>query len=102
VYSRDRAAIGPLIAGISMVHEYPDREDTDAERLSELDAGGRELVVGYAEALAIRSTTRLAVELIRTDNRCSIDDAYLSLGIRARAAGTGLAGAATALLGHGI
>jgi len=101
VYGHDRAAMAPLIAGISFVHRHSASEAIDEGQLSELDAGGRELVVGYAEALGICNTVRRAIELIRTDNRCSTDDAYLSLCIRAGDAGTDLAEAATALITRG-
>jgi hypothetical protein len=66
-----------------------------------LDDGGRELVTGYAEALSVRATVRLAIELIRADNRCGADDAYLSLCIRAGEAGTDLAEAAVAFINKG-
>jgi GAF domain len=102
VYGHDRVAMAPLIAGISLVHLDPGPEATDGGQLSELDADSRELVVGYAEALSIRDTVRLAIELIRTSNRCSTDDAYLSLCIRAGDAGTDLAEAATALISRSI
>jgi hypothetical protein len=102
VYSHDRVAMGPLIAGILLVHGLPGPGDIDAALLSELDAGSRELVVGYAETLGIRNTIRLAIELIRTGNRCGTDDAYLSLCIRAGEAGTDLAEAATALISQAI
>ncbi|MEU4221348.1 GAF domain-containing protein [Actinoplanes sp. NPDC026623] len=102
LYSHDRAAMTPLIAGICTVHDHPDRDPAGDEHLAGLDAGGRELVAGYAEALSIRATVRLALELIRTDNRCSPDDAYLSLCIRAGEAGTDLAAAAAALINHNI
>jgi hypothetical protein len=101
VYSHDRVAMAPLIAGICAVHGHPGPEATDERQLSGLDAGGRELVTGYAEALSIRATVRLAIELIRSDNRCSTDDAYVSLCIRAGDAGTDLAEAATKLLSRG-
>jgi hypothetical protein len=101
VYGHDRVAMAPLIAGICSVHGHPDGEVSDDIMLSELDAGGRELVTGYAEALSVRATVRLAIELIRSDNRCSTDDAYLSLCIRAGDAGTDLAKAATALITRG-
>jgi GAF domain-containing protein len=102
VYSHDGPAMAPLIAGISLVHGHAGPEATDGEHLSELDAGSQELVLGYAESLRIRNTIRLAVELIRTGNRCSTEDAYLSLCIRAGEAGTDLAEAATALISQSI
>jgi hypothetical protein len=102
VYSHDRAAMAPLIAGICSVHGHPAGEVIDEIHLSGLDAGGRELVAGYAEALSIRADVRLAVELIRSGYRCSADDAYLSLCIRAAQAGTNLAEAAAALISRGL
>jgi hypothetical protein len=101
VYSHDRVAMAPLIAGICSVHGHPGGEIIEEAHLSGLDAGGRELVAGYAEALSIRATVQLAIELIRAENRCSTDDAYLSLCIRAAQAGTDLAEAAAALINPG-
>ena len=98
VYSHDRVAMAPLIAGICSVHGHTDEEADDEAVLSELDPGGRELVAGYARALSVRATIRLAIELIRADNRCDADDAYLSLCISAGEAGTDLADAASDLL----
>jgi hypothetical protein len=98
VYGHDRVAMAPLIAGICSVHGHTDGEADDETLLSELDPGGRELVAGYAGALSVRATIRLAIELIRADYRCGADDAYLSLCIRAGETGTDLAEAATELL----
>jgi hypothetical protein len=102
VYSHDSAAMAPLIAGICAVHGHPGEPTIAEEQLAGLDPGGRELVIGYAEALSIRATIRLAIELIINGSRCSPDDAYLSLCIQAGEAGTDLAEAATELIGHGI
>ena len=101
VYSHDRVAMAPLIAGICSVHGQTHGETSDETLQSQLDEGARELVTGYAEALSVRATVQLAIELIRADNRCSADDAYLTLCIRAVDAGTDLAEAATALIGGG-
>ncbi|MFI5898137.1 GAF domain-containing protein [Actinoplanes sp. NPDC051513] len=101
VYSHDQAAMAPLIAAISSVHGHPARETTDKD-VSGLDDGGRELVAGYAEALSVRATIQLALDLIRAENRCSPDDAYLRLCIQAGEAGTDLAGTATTLISHGV
>jgi hypothetical protein len=98
VYSHDRDAMAPLIAGICSVHGHADEEADDETVLSGLDPGGRELVAGYARALSVRATIELAIEFIRADNRCDADDAYLSLCIRAGEAGTDLAEAASELL----
>jgi hypothetical protein len=99
VYGHDRAAMAPLIAGIELVHgDLPDTA-VDAGRLGDLDDGGRELIAAYADALDIRATIRLAIERIRSEMRCSADDAYLTLCIRASEAGADLAAAAVALVG---
>lgn len=102
VYSHDRAAMAPLIAAICSIHGHPAARETDEQALSELDEGGRDLVMGYAESLSARATIRLALELIRSQTRCSPDDAYLSLCIRAWGNGSDLAEAATALIGRGV
>jgi hypothetical protein len=101
VYGHDRVAMAPLIAGICSVHGHAGGELGDETLPSGLDAGGRELVTGYAAALGVRATVRLAIERISADNRCGTDDAYLSLCIRAGDAGTDLAEAATALINRG-
>lgn len=101
VYSHDQAAMAPLIDAIWSVHGNPAGETAD-EDISGLDEGGRELVTGYAETLAVRATVRLAIELIRAEYRCSPDDAYLSLCIRAAEAGTDLAATAAAVISHGV
>jgi hypothetical protein len=95
VYGHDRAAMAPLIAGICEVHDQPGHP-------AALDAGARELVSGYAEALNIRATIRLAIELIRLEFRCGADDAYLTLCLRASEAGTGLAEVAARLVSQVI
>jgi hypothetical protein len=102
LYGRDRAAMAPLINGICLVHGDPGAEAADDEQLAGMDAGGRELLAGYAEALSVRATIRLAIEVIRSANRCSPDDAYVSLCLRAGEAGIDLAEAATAVLSSGI
>ncbi len=98
VYSHDHAAMAPLIAAILTVHGHPARPLTTEEELDELDEGGRELVTGYAQALTVRATIQLAIEVIRAENHCGRDDAYLSLCIQAAEAGTGLGEAAAVLV----
>lgn len=94
VYSHDRAAMAPLITAICAVHR-----DLEAEiSLSGLDTGGQELLAGYTAALGVRATVRLALALISDRNRCSADDAYLSLCIQAGETGTNLGEAAAAVI----
>ncbi|MFF5077390.1 GAF domain-containing protein [Actinoplanes sp. NPDC000266] len=102
VYSRDRVAMAPLIAGICLVHgRLTEAEVADAQ-LAALDPGGRELVEGYTEALGIRATIRLAVQLIRAAAGCGDREAYLTLCARADEAGTDLAETAATLVGEGL
>jgi hypothetical protein len=100
VYGHDRAAMAPLIAGVLAVHGHPAGQADQEQAMAGLDAGSLDLVNGYAEALSIRATIRFALELIRSGNRCSAEDAYVLLCIRAGEAETDLAEAATALIGQ--
>ncbi|XVV09868.1 GAF domain-containing protein [Actinoplanes sp. CA-131856] len=97
VYSRDHVAMAPLIAGICLVHG----ERADA-RLDALEPGGRELVEGYTEALSVRATIRMAIQLIRAAAGCGGDEAYLALCARAGEAGTDLAEAAAKVVGEAL
>jgi hypothetical protein len=94
LYGHDGAAMAPLIAQICAVQGYPVEDTAGVEDTSGFDEGGRDLVAGYAEALSVRATIRLALEVIRRGNRCSTEDAYVSLCLRAGEAGTGLGEAA--------
>jgi hypothetical protein len=102
VYGHDRAAMAPLIAGICAVHGLSAEQDVNDALMAGLDPGGRELVTGYAESLSIRAGIRLAIEIIKTSSRCSTQDAYLSLCVRAGEAGTDLAAAATTLINQDL
>ena len=93
VYGPDRGAMAPLIAAVRSLHG-----DHAGDAPAGLDEGARELVAGCAEALAVRATIRLAVDMIAAGLRCTPDDAYLSLCIRAGAADLGLAAAAEQLI----
>ncbi|SNY69429.1 GAF domain-containing protein [Paractinoplanes atraurantiacus] len=102
VYSRDRVAMAPLIAGICLVHGRLTEAEVAEAQVAALDPGGRELVEGYAEALDVRATIRLAIQLIRAAADCGGDEAYLALCTRAGEAGTDLAEAAAKLVGEGL
>lgn len=102
LYGYDRDAMAPVIAGVCAVHGHSGEQPQGEEDLAGLDPGGRELVFGYAESLRVRATIQLAIELIRTRNRCGTDDAYLSLCIQAGAAGADLADTAAALIGRDL
>ena len=98
LYGRDQAAMMPLIAEISALQGYPLEESAGPGSSALTDEGGRELVAGYAEALAVRARITLALTVIMDENRCTSDDAYVSLCIRAAQAGTDLAAAAAAVI----
>jgi hypothetical protein len=98
LYGRDQAAMAPLIAEICSLQGYPLEEAAGPGRPALTDEGGRELVAGYAEALAVRARITLALTVIMTESRCTSDDAYVSLCIRAAQAGTGLDEAAVAVI----
>jgi hypothetical protein len=93
LYGRDRAGMAPLIAAVCAV-QGQSVEGT----IALTDEGGRELVAGYAEALVVRDRIWRAMEVIRRENRCTADDAYVILCIRAAQADTDLAVAAATFL----
>jgi hypothetical protein len=95
LYGHDSAAMAPLIARIDALQDPASDDMAGLEELSGSDDGDRDLVAGYGEALTIRATIRLALNIIRSDNRCAAVDAYLSLCLRAAETGTDLAEAAT-------
>nr|WP_296067471.1 GAF and ANTAR domain-containing protein [uncultured Actinoplanes sp.] len=101
VYSNDRVAMAPLLGRICSLHGHAG-EDMDTSVLEELDEGGKELISGYAQALSVRATIKLALGIIMVENRCTADDAYVSLCLHAGQAGTDLAGAATVLITRGL
>jgi hypothetical protein len=98
VYSHDRVAMAPLIAGVISLYQPGGDEVVGSGGVDALDEGGRDLVAGYAESLSIRATIKLALGMIMVDNQCTADDAYVSLCVQAGAAGTDLAAAAVALV----
>jgi hypothetical protein len=93
VFGRDRAAMAPLIAAVYAVRGRPFEG-----AMPLVDAGGRELVAGYAQAFVVRDRIRRAMDVIMRENRCAPDDAYVILCIRAAQDATDLAAAATAFL----
>jgi len=62
----------------------------DRDDLQALDAGGDELLTGFAEALAARSTIQLALGIIMGHTGTSATDAYIELRLRAANAGVSL------------
>jgi hypothetical protein len=90
--------MAPLIAGVLAMFD-PDRPlPADREDLQPLDPGGEELLTGFAESLAVRSTIQLAIEVLRRRARITAEDAYIRLRLRAAEAGVSLLAAAEAVI----
>jgi len=97
LYGRDLAAMGPLIAGIWALYD-PDRPLPPDDALRRLDAGGQDLLAGFGEAMAIRSTIQLALGTIMGKTGVTARQAYLQLRLHAADTGAGLLDTANALI----
>jgi GAF domain len=94
LYGRHAAAMAPLIVGVWAVYD-PDRPlPADHDDLQPLDAGGTELLAGFAEALAVRATIQLALGVIMGRDHTNAEDAYLTLRLQAAVTGVPLLTAA--------
>jgi hypothetical protein len=98
LYGRDAAAMAPLILGVWAVYD-PDRPlPADHDELQPLDAGGEELLAGFAEALTVRGTIQLAIGVIMGRDHITAGDAYLQLRLHAADSGVSLLTAATTVI----
>ena len=93
LYGRDADAMASLIAGVWAVYDAEKPLPAD-EGLQPLDAGGEDLLNGFAEAVAVRATIQLAVSTIRSRTRISAAEAYVSLRLHAAESGISLLEAA--------
>ncbi len=98
LYGRDAAAMAPLIAGVPAIFDPDLSLPADRDDLQPLDAGGEELLTGFAEALATRSTIQLALGIIMGRTGTSANDAYIELRLRAADAGVALLTAAETVI----
>ena len=98
LYGRDAAAMAPLIAGIPAIFDPDLPLPADRDDLQPLDAGGEELLTGFAEALAARSTIQLALGIIAGHTGVPAKDAYIDLRLRAADAGVALLTAAETVI----
>ncbi|GGQ71509.1 GAF domain-containing protein [Couchioplanes azureus] len=98
LYGRDDAAMQPLIAAVAELYATSRGLDLDAAGPPVSDPGAEELLTGYASALSIRATIRLAVDVLAGCTRSSTEDAYTDLCARAAEKGTSLSLAAAAVL----
>jgi hypothetical protein len=95
LYSRDAGALAPLAVGICAAY---DPEVPWPDDLQPLDVGGEELINGFAEALSVRATIQLALELMNQGAGPAAMNAYAKLRLDAVNQGTSLSAAATALI----
>lgn len=98
LYGRDSAAMKPLITGVAGLYAGSRELDLETERTPVSDPGAEELLTGYAGALSVRATIRLAVEILAGRTGRSVDDAYTVLCAQAAAEGTSLSVAAAGVL----
>jgi hypothetical protein len=98
LYGRDAAAMAPLVAGVPAIFDPDLPLPADRDDLQPLDAGGEELLTGFAEALAARSTIQLALGIIMGESGASAKDAYVELRVRAANAGVSLLTAADSVI----
>jgi hypothetical protein len=98
LYGRDAAAMAPLIAGVPAIFDPDLPLPADRDDLQPLDAGGEELLTGFAEALAARSTIQLALGIIMGESGTSAQDAYVELRLRSADAGVALLTAAETVI----
>jgi hypothetical protein len=97
LHGRDDAAMAPLIAGVWSIYD-PDRELPAGDRLLPLDAGGRELLAGFAAAVAVRSVIQRALTVLADTEGRTVPDACRELFRRAVARGVSVRAAADGVL----
>jgi hypothetical protein len=98
LYGRDSAAMAPLIIGVWAVYD-PDRpRPTDHDDVQPLDAGGEELLAGFAEALTVRATIQTALGVIMGRTHTTAEGAYLRLRLHAADTGVSLLTAANTVV----
>ncbi len=98
LWGRDPAAIAPLTVGICAAYDPDLPVPGEIDDLAPLDAGGHELIAGFAEALSVRATIQLAVELLATQTGSDPSKAYLRLRLDAADQGISLLAAASATI----
>jgi hypothetical protein len=83
MYGRDAVAMEPLIVGVWALFRPDELLPADRPDLQPLDAGGEELLNGFAEALTTQSTIQLALGVIMGHDHVNSEEAYLSLRLQA-------------------
>ncbi|WP_433824532.1 hypothetical protein ACQP2E_20530 [Actinoplanes sp. CA-015351] len=98
LYGREVSAMAPLTAGICAAYDPDLPWPGDTEDVPAMDAGGEELVTGFAEALSVRATIQCALALIMANDKIKDQDAYLKLRVRAAGDGVSLSTAANTVI----
>jgi hypothetical protein len=98
LYSHDPAALAPLVVGVWSVYRPGRSFPADSYRLHDPGPGGRELLAGFAESVAVRSLIQDAIQTLMAGAGWSAADAYRELSARATAGGTSLTAVATSVL----
>lgn len=98
MYGRDDAAMAPLIVAVWAAY-YPDRPlPTGVGDLPALEPGAGELLLGFTEALLVRSTIQLAIGILMDHHHSTDEQAYLRLRLRAAETAASLTTTATRLI----
>lgn len=90
LYARDSTAMAPLITSVAELYAARRGLSLGLPPLPIEDPGAEELVTGYAQALSVRATVQLAVEILAGATGGSTDEAYARLCSRAAEAGDSL------------
>lgn len=98
LHGRDDEAMAPLIDGVWAIFD-PDRELPRAPRPCP-DEGGRELLAGFAEAVAVRATIQRALYAVMERHGEPVREAYLRLTGMAARTRSSVRDIARALLGE--
>jgi hypothetical protein len=83
LYGRDESAMEPLITGVAQVYAGQRELELTVPGPPLSDPGAGELLTGYAGALSVRATIRLAVDVLAGRTGSSLGDAYTLLCARA-------------------
>ena len=94
LYSRDAGTIRAITTGICAAYDPDLPLPAGSDDMATLDAGGEELLAGFAEALSVRATIQLALAMIGKTAPDGTGEAYPQLRLHAVGQGVSLLNAA--------
>lgn len=94
LYSRDAGTIRAITTGICAAYDPDLPLPAGSDDAAALDAGGEELLAGFAEALSVRATIQLALAMIGKTEPDGTGEAYPQLRLHAAGQGVSLLNAA--------